>query len=146
MVAGAPATDCTRAAANRAVIASTLPERWKDAARGEFGPYEGVRRLFCVDLTGDGRRELVMTFSSGGTAGDVAWAIFRPLPGGGLRLALARLERYKLSLTLAGREVVENQPVYRPTDANCCPTGGADHVRFRWNGTRFAVVRKWHTK
>lgn len=29
--------------------------------------------------------------------------------------------------------------LYRPTDAMCCPTGGAVSVRYRWNGKR--VVR-----
>ena len=29
--------------------------------------------------------------------------------------------------------------LYRPTDAMCCPTGGAVSVRYRWNGKK--VVR-----
>lgn len=146
IVLAGPTSDCSRAEAKQAVVASTLPERWKDAVRGEFGPNEGIGRLFCADLTRDSRRDMVMTFSSGGTAGDVAWAVFRRTAAGGLRLALARLRVYKVRVSLASADVVEHQPVYNREDANCCPTGGYDHVRFHWNGTRFAVVRKWHTK
>lgn len=29
--------------------------------------------------------------------------------------------------------------LYRPTDPDCCPSGGAASVRYRWNGTK--VVR-----
>jgi hypothetical protein len=58
------------------------------------------------------------------------------LKGGGYKLALAR----------AGGDLVETQPVYTQNDPNCCPTGGFDHRRFHWNGTKFELARAWHTK
>src|SRR5438128_1680586 len=53
---------------------------------------------------------------------------------------------YKLGLSRAGGDPVVSQPIYKKNDPNCCPTGGFDHVRYHWNGTRFAKARAWHTK
>ena len=101
-------------------------------------------RLLCFDLTRDGRRDLALTVASGGTAGDVAWLVLVGTPTGS-RVALAR-GGYKLLLVRRGRDLVETDPVYRNNDPNCCPTGGFDHTRWRWNGHRFAVVRSWHDR
>jgi hypothetical protein len=35
-----------------------------------------------------------------------------------------------------GTTVALNYPLYEPSDANCCPTGGTRTVRFNWNGSR----------
>jgi hypothetical protein len=85
-----------------------------------------------------------VTLFSGGTAGDIGFAVFRST-GTGWKLALAR-RGYKLGLTRAGADLVQNQPVYRKNDPNCCPTGGFDHARWHWNGSRFVVVRSWHDR
>ncbi len=100
-------------------------------------------QVICFDFTRDGRRDLAVTIASGGTAGDVGFAVFRAIPRG-WRVALAR-DGYKLGLFRVGGDLVESQPVYRKNDPNCCPTGGFDHVRFHWNGTRFVRARVWHT-
>jgi hypothetical protein len=142
------APQCTTAAAKAAILRSPLPTFIKDVTRGKFGTGPGAggpRIAFCADLTRDGRPDMVVPFASGGTAGDVAWFVFRATPSG-WRLALERLKLYKIGVTRAGGDVVETQPVYRRDDPNCCPTGGFDHVRFHWNGSRFTVVRKWHDR
>jgi hypothetical protein len=100
--------------------------------------------LICHDLTGDGKGEMAATIYSGGTAGDIAWAVFR-MRGGRWTLALRQLQLYKLVLARAGRDLVETTPVYKRDDPNCCPSGGFDHRRFHWNGVRFVVVKRWHT-
>jgi hypothetical protein len=79
---------------------------------------------------------------SGGTAGDVRFVVFRRTASG-WRVALDR-RGYKLGLVRVGGDLVQTQPVYRATDSNCCPTGGFDHTRWRWNGARFVAVRAWH--
>ncbi len=86
---------------------------------------------------------MAVTIASGGTAGDIGFVLFRRTAGG-WRVALAR-GGYKLGLFRADGDVVESQPVYRRNDPNCCPSGGFDHVRFHWNGRRFAIARSWHT-
>jgi hypothetical protein len=131
---------CTKAAADTAIRASTLPADVKDLTHQ---PLAGVDTIICHDLTGDGRVDMAVTLASGGTAGDIAWAAFARRPGG-WRLAGANPTAYKLLLLRTGRDLVETQPVYRKNDPNCCPTGGFDHRRFHWNGRALAVTRRWH--
>jgi hypothetical protein len=140
--AGVDASACTKAAANAAIRASTLPTDVKDLTRQRLA---GVDKLICHDLTRDGRRDMAVTLASGGTAGDIAWAAFARA-GTHWRLVAANANGYKLGLFLAGRDLVESQPVYRKQDPNCCPTGGFDHRRFHWNGHALAVVRRWHDR
>ena len=87
---------------------------------------------------------MAVTIASGGTAGDIGLVLFRRTASG-WRVALAR-GGYKLGLFRKGADVVSSQPLYRKNDPNCCPTGGFDHVRYHWNGSRFAVARSYHTK
>ena len=101
-------------------------------------------QVICYDFTRDGRLDLAVTIASGGTAGDIGFAVFRATAGG-WRVALAQ-GGYKLGLYRAGGDLVSVQPIYRKNDPNCCPTGGFDHTRYHWNGTRFVVARAWHTK
>ena len=96
-----------------------------------------VDGLVC---TGD---TMGVTLASGGTAGDIGYVLFRRTAAG-WRVALTR-GGYKVGLFRAGADVVASQPVYRKKDPNCCPSGGFDHVRWHWNGTRFTVARSYHT-
>jgi len=128
-----------------AVVASSLPQQWKDEARHKYGPHEGLESVACRDFTRDRKADMEATFSSGGTAGDVAWVVF-VRSGGTWKLALARLHDYKLTLFFRGSDIVESLPVYNKDDGNCCPTGGYDHRRFHWNETKFVVARFWHDR
>jgi hypothetical protein len=101
-------------------------------------------QVLCFDFTRDGRLDLAVTIASGGTAGDIGFAVFRSTAAG-WHVALAR-DGYKLGLSRVGADLVSSQPVYRKNDPNCCPTGGFDHVRYHWTGTHFAIVRSWHTR
>ena len=100
--------------------------------------------LLCFDVTGDGRSDMAVTLFSGGTAGDVGWLLFVPersrwrLAGSGTG--------YKLRLSRSGSDLLAVQPVYRKNDPNCCPTGGFDRTRYRWDGSRLVVARAWHTR
>lgn len=142
---GTAAPACSKAAAKAAILASSLAQRWKDEARHKYGRHEGLAKVLCVDFSRDGRTDLAATFASGGTAGDIAWVAFRGA-GTGWKLALARLQLDHLYLVRRRDDLIETQPVYRRTDANCCPTGGFDHVQWHWNGNRFVVARRWHTR
>ena len=132
----APGATCTVAGA-RQLVASLV------------GPgTRGADKVMCHDFTGDGRPDLAVTIASGGTAGDVGFAVFRSIAfkvGPGWQVALNR-KGYKLGLFRVGDDLVSSQPIYRKNDPNCCPTGGFDHVRFHWNGRRFVVARSWHTR
>ena len=100
--------------------------------------------MICFDFTRDGRLDLAVSFASGGTAGDIGFAVFRRSPSG-WKVALTG-SGYKLGLARLRGDLVHTQPIYRKNDPNCCPTGGFDHVRYHWNGAKFVVARSWHTK
>jgi hypothetical protein len=139
--APAAAPPCSPAAAKAAILAQPSRKSLRPTIRSGGG----VDRLFCHDLTRDGVDDMAATVFSGGTAGDIAWVVFRR-SGGSWVLALKQLNLYKVGLFRLGGDLADTQPVYRATDPNCCPSGGFDHRRFHWNGSRFAVVRRWHDK
>jgi hypothetical protein len=86
---------------------------------------------------------LAVSIASGGTAGDTAWVAF--VRTGSAWRVLAARSGYKLVIAARGRELEVVQPVYRRGDPNCCPTGGFDRVRYRYDGTKLAISRAWHT-
>jgi hypothetical protein len=134
---------CNLAAAKRA-IATTHPRmKLLGDSTVRISP-SSADQVFCHDFTRDGRVDIAVTIASGGTAGDVGFAVFRWTPNG-WQVALAR-NGYKLGLFRVGGDLVSSQPVYRQNDPNCCPTGGFDHLRFHWNGKRFVVARSWHAR
>ena len=135
---------CGPALAKRAVSATNLRMKLLGDSPVRVDP-SSVDRVLCHDFTRDGRADLAFTIASGGTAGDIGFAVLRATPTGGWRVGLAR-SGYKLGLFRLGNDPVGSQPVYRKNDPNCCPTGGFDHTRYRWNGTRFAIARAWHTR
>ena len=139
MIAAPP--PCTLPAARAAILASPALRSLRPTVEHGGGP----DRLICHDLTGDGATDLAVTIFSGGTAGDVAWVVFRPVDGA-WKLAYAQLHAYKAALVRSGRDLVEWQPVYRSGDANCCPSGGFDARRFSWNGRTFVVTSRRHSK
>jgi hypothetical protein len=137
MFAAPPA--CSIAAARSAILQAPALRELAPTVRNGGGP----DTLICHDLTGDGVPELAVTVFSGGTAGDIAWVVFRR-SSGRWRVAYAQLKAYKVGLFRVGGDLVESQPIYRANDPNCCPSGGFRHRRFHWNGTTFRVVRTWH--
>jgi hypothetical protein len=87
---------------------------------------------------------MAVSIASGGTAGDVGWLFFVPA-GSHWRLAGSG-SGYKLGLFRSNSDLDVVQPVYRKNDPNCCPTGGFDRTRYRWDGKRLVVAKTWHTK
>ena len=128
---------CTLTAAKVAIV-RTHARIKSDAV--ETVPVDPARadRVVCAGDT------MGVTIASGGTAGDVGFVLFRRTLTG-WRVALAE-NGYKIGLFRLGDDVAASQPVYRKNDPNCCPSGGFDHVRYHWNGSRFVVARSWHTR
>ncbi len=162
--APAAAATCSKPAARAAIRATPAAA----ALRATLdGPYGGIAQLWCRDLTRDGRRDMTVTVTGGGTAGITGWATFRAVKSptatvtardsvvdttefrqvaGRWRLALVRADRQHVRLRITRRhQLWEQYPVYRDADPGCCPTGGYVNRRFRWTGTRFVVARRWHT-
>ena len=141
--AGATAAPACTLAQARAAVASAKP-RIPGPANALVPVAPGsIDQVICFDFTRDGRTDLTMTVASGGTAGDVGWLVLRRTASG-WRLALGR-NGYKVGIFRLAGDVADSQPVYRSGDPNCCPTGGFDHRRYHWTGSRFVVVRTWHT-
>ena len=128
---------CTLHAARQALLAAPALRSLRSTVEHGGGP----DTLICHDLTGDGADDMAVTVFSGGTAGDIAWAVFRPT-GAGWKLAYARLHAYKVGLYHNGRDLIESEPIYRPGDPNCCPTGGFERRRLSWNGRTFVVTSR----
>ena len=140
--AAAAPPPCTKAAARQAI--RTAPAA--AALRATLdGPFARIAQLWCRDVTRDGRGDMTVTVSGGGTADVVGWAVFRTVAAR-RRLVLVRTGHQHVRLRVTGRaELWEQYPVYRPRDPGCCPTGGYENRRFRWTGDRFVVARRWHT-
>jgi hypothetical protein len=138
---------CSTAAARTAILAArvVVPAAQSISSQPFRVSPEQADGVICLSLTG-GRRAMIVPVASGGTAGDIGWIAFVAGPGSaGYQVSLVR-GGYKLGLMRKGADLVETNPVYRKNDANCCPSGGFDHVRWRWNGRTFVVVRRWHDR
>ncbi|HTZ06620.1 MAG TPA: hypothetical protein VMB53_12850 [Gaiellaceae bacterium] len=141
LATAAPPPPCAIPAARRAILAAPALRTLRPTLENGGGP----DRVICHDLTRDGRGDMAVTIFSGGTAGDIAWVVFRRTAAGGWKLAHAQLHAYEVGLVRRGADLVESQPIYRRNDPNCCPSGGFDHTRYHWNGSRFVVTRRTHT-
>jgi hypothetical protein len=139
----AVALSCNTASA-RAVVRSTrltIPASQSISGGAYRISPSDVYRAFCLTLPG-GKRAMVLTVDSGGTAGDIDWAVYVS-SGKRWKLSLVR-GGYKLGLVRKGADIVETDPVYARNDPNCCPSKGFVHTRWHWDGREFAVVRTWH--
>ena len=143
VTAQARETACGPASARAAVRATHLKTKLLGPDLARVDP-KSVDQVICFDFTRDRRVDVAATIASGGTAGDIGIVVFRA-SATGWKVALTS-GGYKLGLARIGGDVVATQPNYKTNDANCCPTGGFDHVRYHWNGSRFAKTRVWHTK
>jgi hypothetical protein len=144
-IALAKAPSCGTAAAKAAVRSShfTIPASQSISSEAYRVSPGQVDLVICIPLPG-GRVAMALTIASGGTAGDIDWAVF--LSGAkDYKVSLIR-GGYKLGLVRVGSDLVETDPVYKSADPNCCPSGGFNHTRWGWNGEEFSVVRTWHDK
>jgi hypothetical protein len=141
--AASGATGCSRATARTLFTRTNVEISSLESGKIRVSASQ-ADQVICADLTRDGRTDMAVTLASGGTAGDIGFVVFRRL-GPGWKVSLVR-SGYKLGLYRVDGDLVSSQPVYRTNDSNCCPTGGFDHTRWHWNGTRFVSVRAYHTK
>jgi hypothetical protein len=101
------------------VALETRRERWGDG--WQPGPlYAGVTAK-AVDVTGDARQELVVGYRSEGTGMILDVDVVDTTRHGAPRL-LAHEQLYKGSVVFRHGALVTFAPVYKRSDANCCPT------------------------
>jgi hypothetical protein len=103
-----------------------VPDGWELAlaTRAEEvaeGPLFAAVTAKAVDVTGDGRDELVLGYRSEGT-GMILDVDIVGTDAGGTPRVLAHDQLYKGSVVFRHGRLVAWTPVYKRTDANCCPT------------------------
>jgi hypothetical protein len=139
MTPPARAASCSAAEADAAARTQLLPYADRHD-KGFFDQYGGVEEmgyerglLKCRDLTGDGRREMIvhMQCCTGGSPSP--WGIFKLDASATWKLVYARAVDTVFRLQFRGRAVRAMQPA--PYEGAC-----TRFVRFRvvtWNGSRF---------
>jgi hypothetical protein len=131
-------------------------DRAGDAARAalpdyaSLTPYSSIGQTLCFDFTGDGRRDLVITRWLGMNHGAHEWAAY---VHEGSRYVMVRhmadccsgKPRYALGVGIRrrGTALEVSEPIFKKSDALCCPSGGLRIARWRWvDGALRVVYRK----
>lgn len=96
------------------------------------------QEIVFADLTGDGADEAVVPISSGGSGGNVAYAVFGYRGGDLEELLVVRPEAGRVTVSVEDGALVETQPVYAPEDPLCCPSE-LRHAYYRWDGSELVV-------
>jgi hypothetical protein len=96
------------------------------------------KEIIFADLTGNGADEAVVPISSGGTGGNVAYAVFGYRGGNLEELLVVRPEAGRVTVAVEDGLLVDTQPVYAPEDPLCCPSQ-LRHTYYRWDGSEFVV-------
>jgi hypothetical protein len=96
------------------------------------------QEIIFADLTGDGAEEAVVPISSGGTGGNVAYAVFGYRGGDLKELLVVKPEAGRVMVAVEDGVLVETQPVYAPEDPLCCPSQ-LRHTYYRWDGSELVV-------
>ena len=86
--------------------------------------YSGMSAL-GTDLTGDGIPELLIGARRQGTGQILEYSVLSGFP-----YLIGARDVYKGVLTLSASDLLEFQPVYGPSDPNCCPSG-REQIRVR---------------
>jgi hypothetical protein len=107
-------------------------------------PYGGIADITCVEVTGN-EQDLELSVSSGGSAGFIAWAVFRYTKSG-WKLAGWNAGPGPIPIGFLHGDVIVTEGVYEPGDAHCCPSGGYKHYEYHWNGTHFVQNKSWQSK
>jgi hypothetical protein len=137
------AAPCTVLTAKSGILSSDLSTRVKQDAAGRSG--SGIDRVICRDLTGDGRKDMVVSVYAP-AVGIEAWVFFRAAADT-WKLSFRRTGLVRASIRTENKSVLESEPVYRAGDKRpCCPTGGRNYYRFKWRHAEMVTVRSWHTR
>jgi hypothetical protein len=96
------------------------------------------QEIIFADLTGDGADEAVVPISSGGSGGNVAYAVFGYRGGDLKELLVVKPEAGRVTVAVEDGMLVETQPVYAPEDPLCCPSQ-LRHTYYRWDGSELVV-------
>ena len=136
---------CSKAATKAAAERAGLPARMDADARlrsifGEDAPSSqltSIGRSLCADFDGDGDLDRLALYRCCTVSSPAPFAILRK-SGASYAIAYSRLNDAVITFSTAGRDLVEREPKYARTDANCCPSRVRER-RIHWTGTGFAT-------
>jgi len=136
---------CSRTATKAAAEQAGLPARTDADERLQviFGEYlpssqlSTIVRSLCADHDGDRDLDRVALYRCCSVSSPAPFAILRKDTAAYV-IGYARLNDAVLGLRAAGRDLVEREPKYTHSDANCCPSLVRER-RIRWTGKRFAT-------
>ena len=131
--------------------AKSLEEACKDTYAGSKGKYIDDVDAQYGDLDGDGRKEAAVTALScmAGTGGPDLFAVFKLDASGKVgRMSIEPLKsgelfkgkdiyqglRGKMRVLIEEGTLIEQYPIFKKGDANCCATGGVRQLVYKWNG------------
>jgi hypothetical protein len=97
--------------------------------------------IIFADLTGDGVDEAVVPISSGGTGGDIAYAVFSDRGGALEELLQVKPEAGRVTAAVEDGVLMDTQPIYAPEDPLCCPSQ-LRRTYYRWDGKELVVDRE----
>jgi hypothetical protein len=134
---------CSKAAARRAILGvpsfvRAVRRRVYAGKQSLFSIYN-TQRVICRDLTGDGRRDMAVLMFCCTAASPTPVAIFRNT-GSRWAYAFGSTRRLVDAMSVRGHDLIELSPVYRRSDAFCCPSSHRRH-RLDWTGHRFVSRR-----
>jgi hypothetical protein len=121
---------------------ATVPNGWQVGLETKADPGEpGVLYANVIakiaDVTGDGKDELLVGYRSEGT-GEILDYDIVGTDTTGTPVVLAHQQLYKGTVVVRPGRLITYAPVYRPHDANCCPTWIERDV-VRYQGGEFVV-------
>jgi hypothetical protein len=137
-------SNCSLALANSLVQEPFTPSTLRSMVNANATvPGGGIALVTCVSVTGK-EHDLEFDVSSGGSAGFLAWVVYRETSSG-WKLAGWMSGPGPIPLGFLHGDLVVTVGVYEPQNPMCCPTGGYNHREYHWNGSRFVEIKTWHT-
>lgn len=83
---------------------------------------------------------MVATYYGPGNTGLVAWVAYTLVNGNWQPVVKGR---GAVKLSVVGADFKTTEPIFRPGDPRCCPTGGTRSQTWHWNGSTF-VPSAWN--
>jgi hypothetical protein len=125
--------DCTVARATQLVNQNKL---------NNFLLAQPVAQVLCGAFTGAGSEAMAVTIKAPTCWSPQGWAVFRFTNGTWQLVMVQRLVFVVAPLVAVGSDIRETQPVFRPGDPRCIPSGGTRARLWHWDGSAL-VAGAW---
>jgi hypothetical protein len=100
-----------------------------------LGDGQTIKSTEPSDINGDGAIEAVVVVSDPGEKGQVDWYVYGLRDGKPVSLFESRKQIAQGRIRIEGPRVVEDEGVYAPGDAACCPSS-FQRIYYTWQGDK----------